>query len=401
MSKKVIKCSKMFDAENEKVLENVLIFINENKIEKITDFSENIKDYEIINLEGKFVTPGLIDCHVHLCGDGESSNNRMLKTLGDNAFFAMRKAKQDLLAGFTTIRSLGDPGFVDVSLRNAINKGEIEGPRLVVSGPALSSTGGHADSHYNPYISDALANNVADGPEEFAKIARYNIKHGVDLIKFMATGGVMSLGTTVGAQQMTFEEMKAVCDIAKMYGIHTATHAHGTSGIKDAVKAGVSSVEHGMILDDECIEEMAKRGTYLVPTIIAAEKIITKGKEMGVADWAIAKANQVFATHKEGFIKARKAGVKIAFGTDAATPQNFHGKQGYEFYLLTEFGMTALEALTAATKNASELLRKDKEIGSITAGKFADIVAFDEDPRENIKTMENCVFVMKDGVVYK
>ena len=177
--------------------------------------------------------------------------------------------------------------------------------------------------------------------------------------------------------------------------------SHGTEGIKCAVKAGVTSVEHGMILDDECIEEMAKRGTYLVPTVIAAERIIVKGPEVGVADWAIAKAKQVMETHKEGFNKARKAGVKIAFGTDAATPYNFHGAQGYEFELLQGFCMTAEKSLTAATKTASELLRKDKEVGSIVPGKFADIVAFDGDPREDIKAMTRCVFVMKDGNVYK
>ncbi len=401
MSKKVLKCGKLFDAENEKVLENILVFIDENKIEKVTNFDENTDGYEIIDLSNKFATPGLIDCHVHLTADGEAGGRSLHKTIGDNTLYAMRKAQADLMAGFTTIRSLGDAGFVDVALRNAIDRGEVVGPRIMAAGPALSSTGGHADSHYHPFIKDTSAFNVGDGADEFRKLARYNIKHGANLIKFMATGGVMSLGTTVGAQQLTFEEMKAIVDTANMYGVHTATHAHGTSGIKDAVKAGVTSVEHGMILDDECIEEMAKRGTYLVPTIIAAERIITKGEEMGVADWAVAKAKQVFATHKEGFQKARKAGVKIAFGTDAATPQNFHGKQGYEFELLQGFGLTTLEALTTATKTASELLRKDKEIGSVTAGKFADIVAFDEDPRDNIKTMTNCTFVMKNGVVYK
>ncbi len=403
MSKKVLKCTKLFDALNEAVLENVLVFVDGNKIEKVTDFNQDTNGYELIDLSGKFVTPGLIDCHVHLTMDGEAGmHSAAYATLGDHAYYAMRKAKADLMGGFTTIRAVGDPGFIDVALRNAINRGEVEGPRLVVSGPCLGSTGGHADSHYNPYLKDTMGmGSIADGPDGFRKAARYNIKYGVDLIKFMSTGGVMSLGTTVGAQQMTFEEMKAVVEIANMYGVHTATHAHGTEGIKCAVKAGVTSVEHAMMLDDECIEEMAKRGTFLVPTIIAAERIITKGPEMGVASWAVDKAKQVFATHREGFNKARKAGVKIAFGTDAATPENFHGKQGYEFTLLQDFGMTALEALTSATKTASELVRKDKEIGSVTQGKFADIVAFDEDPRDNIKTMMNCTFVMKDGVVYK
>ena len=208
----------------------------------------------------------------------------------------------------------------------------------------------------------------------------------------------MSKGTTVGAQQMTFEEMKAVCEIANMYVVITATHAHGTNGIKCAVKAGVTSVEHGMMLDDECIEEMAKRGTYLVPTIIAAERIIVMGAEAGIPQFMVDKAKQVL---KNGVTKARAAGVKIAFGTDSGTPYNFHGKQGYEFQLMQEFGIDPLEALTAATKTASELMRKQDTVGSITAGKFADIVAFDGDPREDITAMTRCEFVMKNGVVYK
>ena len=402
MANTVLKCGKLFDSENEKVLEKVLVFVKENKIEKICPWGEEVEGYEVVDLSGKFVTPGLIDCHVHLTSNGEANFASEHRTLGDLTLYAMRMAQADLMAGFTSLRCVGDAGFVDVALRDAINRGEIVGPRLMVSGPCLGTTGGHADDHYNPYITNTQSmGNVGDGPEELRKAARYNIKHGVDFIKFMSTGGVMSKGTEVGAQQMTFEEMKSICDTAKMYGMITATHAHGTSGIKDAVKAGVTSVEHGMMLDDECIEEMAKRGTYLVPTIIAAERIIVKGAEIGVAPWAIEKAKQVMEHHKEGFQKARAAGVKIAFGTDSATPYNFHGKQTYEFELLQGFGMTALEALTAATKTASQLMRKDEQVGSVTAGKFADIAAFDGDPRDDIKAMTKCVFVMKDGAICK
>ncbi len=403
MSKQVIKCGKLFDAANEKVLENVLVYVDGNKIEKISTSGESTEGYEVVDLSDKFVTPGLIDCHVHLTMNGEGSTTYApYQTIGDFTLKAMRSAQADLMAGFTTLRSLGDMGYVDVALRNAINRGEVVGPRLLVSGPCLGTTGGHADSHYNPYITESIAmGNIGDGPDALRQCARYNIKHGVDLLKFMSTGGVMSLGTTVGAQQMTADEMAAVIEIANMYGLTTATHAHGTEGIKCAVKAGVTSVEHGMILDDECIEEMVKRGTYLVPTIIAAERIVVKGASIGTPEWAIKKAEQVLSTHRNGFQKARAAGVKIAFGTDAATPFNFHGKQGYEFELLQGFGMTALEALTAATKTASELVRKSHEIGSIEAGKLADIAAFETDPREDIKAMEKCCFVMKDGVIHK
>jgi len=404
MSCKVIKCSKMFDSENQQVLENVMIFVKDNIIEKVCPWTDETEGYELIDLTDKFVTPGLIDCHVHLSSNGEANPSGGQKTLGDHAFFMMRMAQADLMAGFTTLRSVGDPGFNDVALRNAIDRGEVVGPRLLVSGPCIGTTGGHADSHYNPYITEspvAGSGQICDGADAMLKAARYNVKHGVDVLKFMSTGGVMSKGTTVGAQQMTFEEMRAVCEIAEMYGVITATHAHGTNGIKCAVKAGVTSVEHGMMLDDECIEEMAKRGTFLVPTIIAAERIIVMGAEAGIPQYMVDKAKQVLANHRNGVTKARAAGVKLAFGTDSGTPYNFHGKQGYEFQLMQEFDIPVLEALTCATKNASELIRRQDTVGSITAGKFADIAAFDGDPREDITAMTRCEFVMKNGVVYK
>ncbi|MEG1863534.1 MAG: amidohydrolase family protein, partial [Oscillospiraceae bacterium] len=210
MSSKVLKCGKLFDSENEKVLENVLVFVKENKVEKVCPYGAATEGYEVIDLSDKFVTPGLMDCHVHLTSNGEADFGGEHRTLGDLTLFAMRTAQADLMAGFTSLRSVGDAGFVDVALRDAINRGEVMGPRLMVSGPCLGTTGGHADDHFNPYISNSQPmGNIGDGPVELMKAARYNIKHGVDLIKFMSTGGVMSKGTEVGAQQMNFEEMKA------------------------------------------------------------------------------------------------------------------------------------------------------------------------------------------------
>ena len=406
MAKTAVKCSKMFDSTTGTVLHDQVIFVEDNKIADVVPASQagSLEGCEVIDLTGKFVTPGLIDCHVHLGsnGEGNSSAQRPYQTVGDVTLNCLKHARLDLMAGFTTLRSCGDMGYAAIAVRDAINKGKQWGPRIMAPGSPISTTGGHADSHYNPYISESIQPGaVGDGPDELKKCVRMNIKHGADCIKFMATGGVMSRGTTVGAQQMTYEEMKAICDTAKMYGLITATHAHGTSGIKDAIRAGVTSVEHGMMMDEECIRLMKEHGTTLVPTIIAAERIIVKGAEIGTPDWAIAKAKQVYARAKWGFQRCMEEGIPIAFGTDSATPYNFHGKQAYEFELMMGWGMTTLQALTAATKTASELIRKNDTIGSLEKGKFADIAAFDGDPTEDIKAMTRCCFVMKDGVVYK
>ena len=406
MAKKAIKCSKMFDSTTGTVRENVVIYTDGERIEAVVPAAEAKFDgCEVIDLTGKFVTPGLCDCHMHLASNGEGSSmgTAPYQTSGDATLRAVNNVKSDLMAGFTAIRACGDHGFLDVAIRNAVDRGEIPGPRMMVSGCAISSTGGHADSHYNPYIeADAfMSGYAADGPAEMMKAVRYNIKYGADFIKYMSTGGVMSLGTTVGAQQMSFEEMKAICDTAKMYGMTIATHAHGTSGIKDAIRAGVTSVEHGMLMDEEGIELMKEYGTTLVPTLIAAERIVVKGKEIGTPDWAIAKANTVFSHATGVFKRCNEEKIPIAFGTDSGTPFNFHGKQAYEFELMCRYGMTPAEALTAATKTGSELMRKSADIGSIEAGKYADIAAFEGDPMEDITAMTRCCFVMKGGEVYK
>ncbi len=403
---KAIKCSKMFDSQTGKVRENVVIFTDGERITAVTPAAEAVLEgCEVIDLTGKFVTPGLCDCHMHLASNGEGSSmgTAPYETLGTATLKAVNNVKADLMAGFTSVRSCGDQGFLDVAIRNAVDRGDIPGPRLMVCGSPISSTGGHADSHYNPYIHDGvvMSGYAADGPAEMMKGVRYNIKYGADYIKFMGTGGVMSLGTTVGAQQMSLEEMKAICDTAKMYGMITAVHAHGTSGIKDAIRAGVTSVEHGMMMDEEGIELMKEHGTTLVPTLIAAERIIVKGKEIGSPDWMIEKAKQVFDHATKGFKRCIEENIPIAFGTDSGTPFNFHGKQTYEFELMCQYGMTPAQAITAATRTASELMRKQDSIGSIEPGKYADIVAFDGDPMADIKAMNCCCFVMKGGQVYK
>jgi len=395
----------MFDSRTGEVLHDVVIFIDGDRIEEVIPAAAARFDgCEVIDLTGKFVTPGLIDCHVHLSSSGQGNGDkRPYETFGVWALTALKDAQSDLMAGFTSLRVCGDRGFVSEAVRDSINCGEHWGPRLMTAGRSISTTGGHADDHFNPYIHDEVntSDGVGDGPAELVKCVRYNIKHGCDFIKFMATGGVMSRGTTVGAQQMSLEEMKAICDTAKMYGMITATHAHGTSGIKDAVRAGVTSVEHGMMMDEEGIQLMKEHGTTLVPTFIAAERILAKGREIGTPEWAIAKAKQVYERAAWGFARCIEEGIPVAFGTDSGTPYNFHGKQAYEFELMCSHGMSPVQALTAATKTASQLMRKQDEVGSIEKGKFADIAAFDGDPIADISAMARCTFVMKGGVVYK
>lgn len=404
--KRAIKCGKLFDSQNGKVLEDKVVIIEDKTIYDVIDLREFAQepDMEVIDLSDKFVTPGLTDLHVHsgMNGEGNDRMDLLHHTPAELTLYSLKNVQQDLYAGFTTLRDCGSQAFVSVALRNAINKGDFEGPRMFVSGYALGSTGGHADSHYAPGITcSAEEHPIIDGPDSARKAARFNLKNGADFLKFMSTGGVMSKGTTLGAQQLCDDEIAAIIEIANLYGVHTATHAHGTNGIKAAVRAGVTTVEHGMILDEEAIELMLEHGTYLTPTIIAAERICVKGPEMGLTPWMVEKANQALSHHEWGFRQCLEKGVPITFGTDSATPYNYHGKQGYEFELLQRFGMDPHKALVAATMTNAKVLGVDKTQGSVEKGKVADLCAWSCDPMEDVKTMQNCLFVMKEGVVVK
>ena len=404
--KRAIKCGKLFDSQNGKVLEDKVVIIEDKTIYDVIDLREFAQepDMEVIDLSDKFVTPGLTDLHVHsgMNGEGNDRMDLLHHTPAELTLYSLKNVQQDLYAGFTTLRDCGSQAFVSVALRNAINKGDFEGPRMFVSGYALGSTGGHADSHYAPGVTcTAEEHPIIDGPDSARKAARFNLKNGADFLKFMSTGGVMSKGTTLGAQQLCDDEIAAIIEIANLYGVHTATHAHGTSGIKAAVRAGVTTVEHGMILDEEAVELMLEHGTYLTPTIIAAERICVKGPEMGLTPWMVEKANQALSHHEWGFRQCLEKGVPITFGTDSATPYNYHGKQGYEFELLQRFGMDPHKALVAATMTNAKVLGVDKTQGSVEKGKVADLCAWSCDPMEDVKTMQNCLFVMKEGVVVK
>ncbi|MBQ2698023.1 MAG: amidohydrolase family protein, partial [Clostridia bacterium] len=361
--KKAIKCGKLFDSDKGVALDNMLVLVEDTEVKEVLPCPDQLPEgYEVIDLSDSFVMAGLIDAHVHLTSSGTNADLRSSthSLLGDIVLQAADNAKKNLMAGFTTVRDCGGTGYAAVSVRNAVKKGLIVGSRVYASGGGIGSTGGHGDLQMNPYISSSMATPPIDSPYEARKLARYEIKHGADFLKCMATGGVMSEGTTLGAAQLTVDELEAIVEIANMYGVHTAAHAHGTEGIKNAARAGITSIEHGMILDREAIDIFLEKGTYQVPTIIAAERIIVCGPEMGLGQWMIDKAKTAYDHHHWGITEGIRLGVKHAFGTDAGTPSNFHGKQGYEFELMTTFGFTPTQALVAATKVNAELLKNDK-----------------------------------------
>ena len=359
-----------------------------------------------IDLGDATLLPGFIDAHVHLAGrdlsDPEGEESAVHDYDQYSAILGVDHAKSTLLDGFTSVRNVGAPRFDDMALRKAINDNQIWGPRMGNAGYAIGITGGHCDDNgYKPGLFDgSVKTGIADGPEEVRAAVRYMVKEGADVIKTCATGGVLSEGDAVGASQYTYEELKAMVDEATKLGRKVAAHAHGTEGIKTAVRAGVSSIEHGSFLDAEGARMMAAKGTYLVPTLSAGEAVekaanngILKGlRRQKALDAAKAMRNTVKI--------ARAAGVKIALGTDAGVGK--HGTNAHEFVLMTTWGgMTPMESIVAGTSSGAKLLGWDEHVGSLAAGKWADIVAVPGDPLKDITNMEKALFVMKGGAVYK
>ncbi len=403
--KKIVKCGGLFTGADESVQKDMAVVIEEGKITAVLPAAQvDAANAEVVDLSDKFVMPGLIDAHLHTNFSGQPSVLHALVDGNEGEFTitSIKNAQADLMAGFTSIRDEGAFGYTDVALRNAINKGLIAGPRMMVSGEALTGTGGHADSHMAPYVGGTNSlGRVINSAAEARKAVRCNFKFGADQIKIMATGGVMSFGDDPKCAELTYEEMRAAIEIAESHGRISSAHAHGSDGIKIAVKAGITSIEHGMLMDDECVELMASHGTYLIPTIIAAKAIVDNGSKAGMPGWMVEKAKLVLSGHKENLRKCREAGVKVGFGTDAGTSFNFHGKQTVEFGLMVEFGFTPAQALLAATKTNATMMRWAEEVGTIEAGKHADLVAFDESPLDNIDVMNEVSFVMKGGKVCK
>jgi imidazolonepropionase-like amidohydrolase len=396
----VIKAGSLFDSRSGDVTRDVLIVVEDDKIVTVMDGDGAIpQGAEVIDLSDSFVLPGVMDMHTHVVGNL------------DNYFFAgyfqsphratiggVVNAEKTLLAGFTTIRNVGAGDYADVALRNAINAGEIPGPRMAVSGPSLGITGGHCDRNSLNSSFEERSDGVADGPWAVRVQVRKNVKYGADLTKFCATGGVFSKGTKVGMTQYTLEEMQAIVDESHTHDRKVAAHAHGNEGIKRAILAGVDSIEHASFLDEEAVRMGMDRGTYFALDIYNTEYTLERGAENGVPEENINKEREVGTRQRQSFTLAVEMGAKVVFATDSGVYP--HGDIGKQFARAVRFGMTPEQAIQSATSLTAELLGWEDQVGAIETGLYADIIAVHGDPLDDISELEDVDCVMKACVVY-
>jgi imidazolonepropionase-like amidohydrolase len=395
----IIHAGRLLDVRSGQMLTGQVIVIEGDKIVSVGGPYKAAPGDVHIDLGNAVVLPGLIDAHTHITGDPwHHGYNGLSISTPREALYGAKYAKITLEAGFTTIRNVGAAGFADIDLRDAINAGDVEGPRILASGPPLSITGGHCDDNLLPYEWHQQADGVADGIAAVQHKVRENIKYGADLIKVCATGGVLSKGDDARASQYTLEEMKAIVAEAHRLGRKVAAHAHGGQGIIWASEAGVDSIEHGSYIDDEGIATLKKNGTYLVPTLYLGYWL-TDNEATAIPDFARAKAHAVLPEARKNLAHAFAGGVKVAFGTDAAVYP--HGLNAREFNVYVQLGMTPLASLQTSLLNGADLLGWSDKIGTLEPGKWADIIAVDGDPTKDIRTLENVKFVMKGGAVYK
>ncbi len=397
----VVHAGHVLDVKTGKLLPDQTVVIENGKIVSVTDAAAAKAPADALRIElpNATILPGLIDAHTHLTYDPKFGYEELGISIPREALIGAKNARVTLNAGFTTVRNVGANGYTDVALRDAINAGDVPGPRMLVSGPALGITGGHCDNNLLPYEYHAVGDGVADGIAAVQHKVRENIKYGADLIKICATGGVLSKGDDPQASQYTLEEMKAIVADAHRLGRKVAAHAHGAQGILWASEAGVDSIEHGSYIDDAAIAEMKKNGTYLVPTLYLADWFLENSSKNHVPDFYLVKAKEVMAAARKNVGHAFTSGVKVAFGTDAAVYP--HGLNAREFAVMVKLGLTPLQAIQAATINAADLLGWSGKVGSFDAGAWADIIAVDGDPLQDVTTLERVKFVMKGGEVVK
>jgi imidazolonepropionase-like amidohydrolase len=395
-----VKAGHLLDVRSGQYRQDQVILIEGDRIKAVGTAVEVAvpAGAKVIDLSNRTVLPGLIDCHTHLTMSPFTGAYRGLSiSVPREALMGARNARVTLEAGFTTVRNVGASGFADVALRDAINAGDVPGPRMLVSGPPLSITGGHADENLLAPEFHYSADGVADGvPAVMAKV-REDIKYGADVIKFMATGGVLSEGDNPALAQYSPEEMRAIIDTAHGLGRKVAAHAHGALGIKYAVESGVDSIEHGSFINEEDIQLMKQHGTYLVPTLYLMDWFMENYQKMGLTPNMMAKARVVMPAARENVGHAIHEGVKMAFGTDAAVYP--HGLNAHEFAVMVKLGMTPLGAIQASTTNAADLLGWSDRVGTIEPGKFADLIAVEGDPLQDVTVLQHVDFVMKGGEV--
>jgi imidazolonepropionase-like amidohydrolase len=396
----LVRAGHLLDVKTGKLLDGQTIIVVGETIQSIAP-TANVQAQSgdtVVDLSALTVLPGLIDVHTHLTMNTDFDPFlEVTSTDAKEAINGVANARTTLMAGFTTVRNVGAGGYTDVDLRDAINTGQVPGPHMLVSGPALGITGGHCDDNLLPFRYHIIGEGVADGIAQVQQKVRQNIKYGADLIKICATGGVLSKGDDPQASQYTLEEMQAIVADAHRLGRKVAAHAHGAQGILWATEAGVDSIEHGSYINDEAIAEMKKRGTYLVPTLYLEDWMLEKGN---LPAFYHQKMIDVSAVAKNNIKRAMQAGVKIALGTDAAVYP--HGLNAHELDVyVNQLGMAPLAALQSATINAADLMGLTAKTGTLESGKWADIIAVDKNPLDDVRVLQNVKFVMKSGVVYK
>ena len=402
-----VHAAHLFDSASGKYLDNVTLVIANDRIQSLQPASFQVPaGAHVLDIKG-YVLPGLIDCHTHLSNRADSYDEirSFTKTPYDAAFAAVVNAKKTLEAGFTTVRDVGSPAFLAVDLRKTIDSGYIPGPRMVASGPGISITGGHGD--LNNYSPETVVNlfpahrdfKIANGPDEVRETIREQVKYGVDVIKIHASGGVLSKGDQPGAPQFTLEELKVAAETAHLAGRKIAAHAHGAQSIKWAIEAGIDSIEHASLVDDEGIRMAKAHGTYFVMDIYDDDYILQVGPSIGMTQELLTKERGVAQQQRDNFRKAHAAGVKMAFGTDAGVYP--HGDNAKQFHYMVMYGMTPAEAIQAATSSAADLIGRSADVGALTPGHYADLIATSNDPLQHIEVLEHVDLVMKGGVVVR